>query len=68
VVNRYQIKYWRMVSVKFLLNLLAGKKKSDFDWNAYHFHYEGELKDVEKEYTLILKNEDYVSKEGRIIF
>jgi len=54
--------------VKFLLNLLAGKKKSDFDWNAYHFHYEGELKDIEKEYTLILKNEDYVSKEGRILF
>jgi len=66
LVNRNQIKYWIKADKKFLLSLLKGNKLTDFDWTAYHFHYEEELKEMEKNYTLILENEDVIYTDGKI--
>lgn len=42
-------------------------KKDMFNWKLYNLHFRGELKALKKEYTLDLKKEDYVIKNGELV-
>ncbi|MFA6391468.1 MAG: class I SAM-dependent methyltransferase [Patescibacteria group bacterium] len=58
--NIYKIKY-------IFKSLITGKKtEDDFDWNLYPKHYSGELKEVEKDHTTIIKANDYALDNGRL--
>lgn len=43
------------------------KYKDDFDWDTYNLHYRGELIDLSKIYTLALKKDDYIFKNGGLV-
>ena len=49
-----------------LSQLLGKKYLDDFDWGLYSEHYRGELTEISKIHTLILKPNDYVVVDGRL--
>lgn len=58
--------YQRVYQVKNLIKSTITQKKTadDFDWSIYTQHYRGELKEVEENYTTILKPGDYFFEKG----
>lgn len=38
----------------------------DFDWSSYSLHYRGELAGISKEHTLVLRDGDYVFRDGAL--
>lgn len=50
-----------------LKKIITGKKiTDDFDWKLYNQHYQGELEDIAKQYTLLLKEDDYLFKNHQL--
>lgn len=59
----------RIYQIKLLLKFLfTGKRTTDdFDWELYPEHYQGELKNMARSHTLILKPGDYEFKNGLLL-
>jgi SAM-dependent methyltransferase len=62
--NRKIIRYKIQKKVK---ETLHGKTADDFDWELYNIHYRGELEDISKNFTQILKKDDYIFKNGKLV-
>ena len=48
-------------------SLMGKKTKDDFHWDYYNTHYRGELEEILKTHSQILKDGDYIFKENRLI-
>lgn len=49
---------------KKIKTILGKKITDDFDWKTYHLHYRGELEEISKSHTLVLKKGDYIFDKG----
>ena len=52
--------------IKRQIDKLKGKTRDDFDWRLYNILYRGEVVDIAKEHTPILKESDYIFKDDRL--
>lgn len=46
---------------------LRGKITDDFDWKIYNSHYRGELKEIVKSHTLVIRNGDFIFQDNRLL-
>lgn len=53
--------------LKRQIDKLKGKNRDDFDWKQYNMLYRGELISIAKEHTQILKQDDYIFKDNKLI-
>ena len=49
------------------IDKLKGKTRDDFDWKLYNILYRGEMIDIAKEHTQILKEDDYTFKDNKLV-
>lgn len=49
-----------------LANYNSENANDMFNWSLYHLHYQGEIKQLKKHYTLTLKNNDYIFKNNKL--
>jgi len=62
-VNRKKLAYRVVRKIK---SFLGDKITDDFDWKTYTTHYRGELEEILKSHTQILKDGDYRFKDDRL--
>ncbi|MFH1477935.1 MAG: class I SAM-dependent methyltransferase [Verrucomicrobiota bacterium] len=53
--------------IKRQIDKLTGKTRDDFDWKLYNILYRGEMRDMAKEHTQILKEGDYTFKDNKLL-
>ncbi|MBT9168799.1 MAG: hypothetical protein DDT19_02147 [Syntrophomonadaceae bacterium] len=53
--------------IKRQIDKLKGKTRDDFDWKLYNILYRGELINIAKEHTQILKEGDYMFKDNNLV-
>src|SRR3989339_375174 len=67
--NSYILKYHLLKSLKKIFNKKNSSTgtKDMFDWSLYNLHFRGEIKEMQKQYTVTLKPDDYVYKNNVLI-
>lgn len=65
--NLYFLKYHFYKTIQKIQNRKTGNNSSDmFNWSLYNLYYRGEIKEASKKYTVALKPNDYVFKDGAL--